>query len=145
MAHKYNVGDKIKLVKGNGNQSWVSPAMDIWDGCMATITKLYTISSNNISYYFIDIDGGRWIWPEDCMTLVGSPMTVPPVQSPGVVTGTWLMSINSVSGIATWSKEQNPGTETIKQTKYGARCIKCSEYNEYVETQESFTCYGCKH
>jgi len=37
-------------------------------------------------------------------------------------------------------------TEAIKAPEvYGAKCIKCSEYNNYVLASDNFMCYSCKH
>ena len=47
-----------------------------------------------------------------------------------------------------WFKERfevvDETTATIQQIMYGAACVRCGEYNNYVEANSHFVCYGCR-
>jgi len=66
MTAKYKEGDKVILGEHdslNGSRNW-SPDMKQYVGKQATITRVGTVGSHDLQYYYVDIDNGAWQWRE---------------------------------------------------------------------------------
>lgn len=82
-VQKFKVGDMVVIRKtaDAASKSWVNAhpaygqAMDLYDGQITKIKEAPTYP-----WYYIEADGGRWVWHEDFLSLyVSSTITAAPL------------------------------------------------------------------